>query len=138
LLPSSAVTVYVRFWLKFLAAEGFGEEVEYTVTALDQSSVVYTVKTKLISFINISCVNNTFNLENKYYTGVNPIIKTIHMDFSVVDSKLVLENDVNSYELDYNILRTQVTNDVIQNVIKIEFSANIATATNYKLKYFIG
>ncbi|WP_394908071.1 DUF5018 domain-containing protein [uncultured Mesonia sp.] len=117
--------------------QNFMNDVQYTVTAANQSSNIYTVKTKWISFIGINSANNTSNIATKYYSNATPYVRTANVDLSLPNSKIILENTANSYELNFNNYNTNTGNDNLFSFFQIEFPANVVTANNYKLKYVV-
>lgn len=111
--------------------------VQYTVTAANQSSNVYTVKTKWVSFYTINSANNTSNIATKYYNNATPYVRTSNVDLSLPNSKIVLENTTNSYELNFFNYDAQMDSNFMFSSFQIEFPTNIVTANNYKLKYIV-
>lgn len=117
--------------------QNFTNDIQYTVTAANQSSNIYTVKTKWISFNTINSANNTSNIATKYYSNATPYVRTSNVDLSLPNSKIILENDINSYELNFSNYNSQVSNGTLLTFFQIEFPTNIVTANNYKLKYTV-
>ncbi len=112
------------------------EDVEYTVTAANNTSNVYTIKLKRTAFYNLTGTGQNGQIETKYYSTANPFLYTSNMDFSLPNTRMLLENDTNSYELDFTLNDSFTTDDgYLRNEYQIEFPANIITATDYVLKY---
>ncbi len=117
--------------------QNFTNDIEYTVTAEDQSSNTYKVRTKWISFNSINSANNTIDLATKYYRNATPYIRTTNIDLTLPNSKIILENDMNSYELNYSNYNSRTNNNNLYTFFQIEFPPNVVTANNYKLKYML-
>ncbi|MDT0293866.1 DUF5018 domain-containing protein [Mesonia ostreae] len=118
--------------------QNFEDIVEYTITAENQTSNVYRIKTKVFSFFTMNVANSTNDIATKYYSNAIPIVKASFVDLTIPDSKLILENDQNSYELTFSDYYSSTYNDILLTSFKIEFPQNIVTASNYKLKYKVG
>ena len=71
--------------------QNFTNDIQYTVTAANQSSNVYTVKTKWISFNTINSANNTSDIATKYYNNATPYVRTTNVDLSLSNSKIILK-----------------------------------------------
>jgi len=118
--------------------QNFTNNIQYTVTAANQSSSIYTVKTKWISFTTIlSEYNTSSNIATKYYSNATPYVITLNVDLSLPNSKIILENTANSYELNFTNYNTSTANDNLYSSFQIEFPTSIVTANNYKLKYIV-
>ena len=102
-----------------------------------KSSNIYTVRTKWISFNTINSANNTSDIATKYYSNATPYIRTTNIDLTLPNSKIILENEMNSYELNFSNYNSQVSNDILYTSFQIEFPASVITANNYKLKYTV-
>lgn len=117
--------------------QNFTNDIQYTVTAANQSSNIYTVKTKWISFNTINSANNTSDIARKYYSNATPYVRTSNVDLSLPNSKIILENTSQSYELNFTNYNTYMANDNLYSSFQIEFPTSIVTANNYKLKYIV-
>lgn len=117
--------------------QNFTNDIQYTVTAANQSSNIYTVKTKWISFNTINSANNTSDIATKYYSNATPYVRTSNVDLSLPNSKIILENTANSYELNFTNYNIYAANDNLYSSFQIEFPSSIVTANNYKLKYIV-
>jgi hypothetical protein len=117
--------------------QNFTNDIQYTVTAANQSSNIYTVKTKRISFNTINSANNTSDVATKYYSNATPYLRTSNVDLSLPNSKIILENTANSYELNFSNYNTYMNNDILYSSFQIEFTTSIVTANNYKLIYIV-
>jgi hypothetical protein len=119
--------------------QNFTNDIQYTVTAANQSSNIYTVKTKWISFNTINSANNTSDIATKYYSNATPYVRTSNVDLSLPNSKIILENTINNYELNFYNYNTYIDNDndILYSSFQIEFPTSIVTANNYKLKYIV-
>ena len=117
--------------------QNFKNNIEYTVTAANQSSNIYTVRTKWISFNTINSANSASDIATKYYCNATPYIRTSHIDLTLPNSKIILENDMNSYELNFFNYTSQVSNDILFTYFQIEFPTIVVTANNYRLKYIV-
>lgn len=117
----------------------FTNPIQYTVTAEDQSSNVYTVTTKWISIGSINSAKNTTDLAQKYYSNATPYVSGSYLDLTLPNSKIVLENGTNSYVLNYTNYESSLNaSGVTLTNFQIEFPANIVTANDYTLKYMVG
>lgn len=117
--------------------QNFTNDIQYTVTAANQNSNIYTVKTKWISFNTINSAYNTSDIATKYYSNATPYVRTANVDLSLPNSKIILENTANSYELNFTNYNTYTFNDNLFSSFQIEFPTSIVTANNYKLKYIV-
>jgi len=102
--------------------------IEYKVTAEDGSENIYKVNTKVYTFFN----NNS---NRKYFKNSQATITGIGIDLTTPNSKLVIENSLNSYEI--SPIKT-INNSGKQIYYIYDFPNNIETGTDYKLKYKIG
>lgn len=107
-------------------SQNFTSEVEYTVTAQNGSSNVYkvhvikpeitsTITTCYIRAVSSAHVNNIDLLSNSNY-------------------KLYLENDKDSYLLDYFDTQSYISTNGTNSVFSFKFDEKIQTANNYKLR----
>lgn len=110
--------------------QNFYREVEYTVTAEDNTTNTYTVTTKAYEMHDVQ--------PTKFYSNGIGVLNGNGLDLTVPNSSLVIENDTNSYTL--NIIESYVTVQPFGNVEtrhKFSFPENVTTANNYKVKYKI-
>jgi len=77
--------------------QNFSADVQYTVTAENNSENIYTVKTKWFKIGTINSAISTINVSTKYYYNASPYIRATFVDLTIPNSKIVLENDTNSY-----------------------------------------
>lgn len=117
--------------------QNFLNDIEYTVTAEDLTTNIYTVKTKWISINTVNSANNTGDVATNYYNNATPFVRTSFVDLTLPNSKIILENNDNRYELFFFNYNTHVYNDILYTSFQIEFPVSIVTATDYKLKYEI-
>jgi hypothetical protein len=112
-------------------SQNFYLPVEYIVTAENGTTVTYTLTAKAFKFFN-----NNYKV---FYSNATAITSGTGIALSVPNSSVVLENEQNSYTLqDTNITSTSTyTNGMPFNAFSFSFPDNIATATDYKLKYLI-
>jgi len=117
--------------------QNFSSDVQYTVTAENQSENIYTVKTKWFKISTINSAISTSNVSTNYYYNASPYIRSTFVDLTIPNSKIVLENDTNSYELNYSNYSETTYNGIQNTSFQIEFPSNIVTATNYTLRYIV-
>ena len=100
----------------------------FTVTAEDGSTVDYQYNPFLIGFNSLRAI---------YYSNAIPLISGLNINLNLPNSSLVLENDKNSYVLEYSNYETYDREDLlgIENNFLIHFPENIVSADNYELKY---
>ncbi len=106
----------------------FSSPVKYTVTAQNGSTKVYTV-TVYKQEIKISA--NNFFIRATFYAQVP------YLDISKGDYELFLENDKNSYKLNYFDLEVWENSGNVYSNFYFTFSENIVTANDYKLRFKI-
>ncbi|WP_223032988.1 DUF5018 domain-containing protein [Hanstruepera marina] len=118
--------------------QDFTEDVQYVVTAANQSTNTYTVRTKWVRFYSINSAHNTSNLFTRYYYNATPKVRTRNVDLTVPNSKIILENNQNSYDLNhYNYYTFMTSNNDLDTSFFIEFPQDIVSSTDYKLKYIV-
>ena len=100
----------------------------FTVTAEDGSTVDYQYNPFLIGFNSLRAI---------YYSNAIPLISGLNINLNLPNSSLVLENDKNSYVLEYSNYETYDREDLlgVENNFLIHFPENIVSADNYELKY---
>lgn len=110
--------------------QNFYQDVEYTVTAEDNTYNTYTVKAKSYEIHDMQTT--------KFYsTGVG-VLNGNGLDLTVPNSSLVLENDTDSFTL--NVIDSYIVVQPSGNVStrhSFSFPENIITARNYRIKYKI-
>ncbi|WP_233900413.1 DUF5018 domain-containing protein [Tenacibaculum piscium] len=111
--------------------QNFYLPVEYIVTAENGKTSTFTLTTKAFQFFD--------NHYKMFYSNATAIISGTGIDLSVPNSTLVLENEQNSYIIKNTSITnsSNYTNGMSFNTFRYSFPDNIATATNYKLKYLI-
>lgn len=109
-------------------AQDFSQDIQYVVTAQDQTSNTYTVKT-------FQHVINNF-VQKSYIRAFSRCTIYLTNENDINNAELYLENDSNSYQLNINDLITQFNPNLQMygNYFSFEFTENIVTATNYKLR----
>lgn len=119
--------------------QNFTEDVKYTVTAEDGTKNTYSVVGRWYMIPTVNCDSNTSDFVTKYFRNAKPYVMTRFVDMTVPDSKIVLENDKNSYDLHwFNYSSTGDTNSNLVTQFQIEFPDNIVSASDYKLIYKVG
>lgn len=106
----------------------FSSDVLYEVIAENLTSNIYTVKTKFTRFNNLI-------LGNKYYSNLSLDISGYEIDLSLPNAEIWIENDLNSYNLNYSNYNEYIEGDFIKTTFSIDFPNTIVSAINYKLKY---
>ncbi|SHI30899.1 hypothetical protein SAMN04488096_10143 [Mesonia phycicola] len=112
--------------------ENFYLPITYKVTAEDGTSNNYIMTPKICMFnYNYS----TYHLQ--YFANITPAFGSYNVDLNIPNSSLVLENNSNSYNLNYIDYLSQQSQyvDGIYTSFKLVFPQNIVSANNYKLKY---
>ena len=117
--------------------QNFNSDIQYTVTAEDETSNVYTVMTKWISFNSVNSAISTSDIATRYYSNATPYVRTTYVDLSIPNSNIILENDANSYEIEPYNYTTYENNDLLNTSFQFEFPTDIVTAIDYKLKYIV-
>jgi len=117
--------------------QNFNSDIQYTVTAEDQTSNVYTVMTKWISFNTVNSAISTSDIATRYYSNATPYVRTTYVDLSIPNSSIILENDANSYEVSPYNYTTYENNDLLNTSFQFEFPTDIVSAIDYKLKYIV-
>ncbi|WP_340063314.1 DUF5018 domain-containing protein [Ascidiimonas aurantiaca] len=112
-------------------SQNFYLPVEYMVTAENGTTTTFTLTAKAFNFFD--------NSYHKFYSNATAVASGTGIDLSVPNSTVVLENEQNSYTLENaNITSASTyTNGMPFNAFSFSFPNNIATATDYKLKYLI-
>ncbi|WP_298512034.1 DUF5018 domain-containing protein [uncultured Kordia sp.] len=108
-------------------AQDFNSPVYYTVTAQDGTSNIYTVN------VSKREINSTIR---KCYVRATSFGRVTYLDLSQ-NYQLYLENDTNSYLLNYFDTETWVNNGVPTTNFYFYFDENIETALDYKLRFKI-
>ncbi len=121
--------------------QDFNLPVEYTVVAEDGSSNTYTtnvIRKAAIYYLGGVTHNGSPFPDTKYFVRSTAYVRGILIDLDVQNSKVVLENNINSYELVIEEYSSEIDEyGVRQTSFKTNFPENIITATDYKLKYKI-
>ena len=117
--------------------QDFRNTVEYTVVAQDGSSNTYSVYTKGVFLYSINSARSTSDLHTKYFSKATPYVRCSFVDLTIPNSKIVLENDLNSYELSYSDYSTSdsSTFEITYTFFELLIPDNIVTGNNYKLRY---
>ena len=118
-----------------LEFQNFTNEIEYTVTAENGSFNTYRVHTRWFTIGTLNSAYNTSDIVTKYYSNAKPYVRTTFVDLSIPNSKIILENDLNSYELNYSNYSIYIYEDILNTSFQIEFPNDIETATDYVLRY---
>jgi hypothetical protein len=108
--------------------QNFNIPVEYTVTAQDGTSNTYTVN------ILKREINSTVQ---KCYVRATSFGRVTYLDLNNQDYQLYLENEVNSYLLNFFDIETWDDNGVSTTNFYFYINENIETAINYKLRFKI-
>ncbi|WP_452602881.1 DUF5018 domain-containing protein [Pontimicrobium sp. MEBiC06410] len=137
LVPTITVSENATFSPGVDDAQNYLEDVEYTVTAEDGTFNIYTVRTKVLLITTVNSVSSTSDFSTAYYSNAKPYVRTQNVDLTLPNSKIILANATNSYELSYsNYSFTTFEDDIFTN-FQIEFPNNIVTASDYTLKYVV-
>jgi len=104
----------------------FSNPVEYTITAEDGSTKIYTV------VVNKQEINSTVK---SCYIRATSFARVTFLDVSGGDFELFLENEVNSYKLNYFDLETWENQGKTTTNFYFTFNENILTASDYKLRF---
>lgn len=115
--------------------QNFTNDIEYIVTAENGSTNTYKVNTRWFSIGTLNSAYNTSDIATKYYSNAKPYVRTTFADLTIPNSKITLENNLNSYELNYYNYDSYIYEDILYTSFQIEFPNNIVTATDYKLRY---
>ncbi|MEH6535393.1 MAG: DUF5018 domain-containing protein [Psychroserpens sp.] len=119
--------------------QDFRLDKEYTVTSQSGSSNTYTVYTKGFLISSMNSAATTSDIVTKYYSKATPYIRCEHVDPTLPNSQLLLENDINSYVLNISDFSSSVGSTFGQTFTKfyIDLPDNIATANDYILRFKI-
>ena len=104
----------------------FNQPVVFTITAQDGSTKTYEViiiKQEILSTLE------------KCYIRATSFGRVSVIDLKAGNYELFLENELNSYAIDYFEVETWTSNEVLQSNFQFNFREDIVTATNYKLKF---
>jgi len=104
----------------------FTNPVEYTVTAEDGSTKVYTI------IVNKIEINSTIK---SCYIRATSFARVTFLDISNDNFELFLENEENSYKLNYFDLETWENSGRTTTNFYFYFNESIVTATDYKLRF---
>lgn len=106
----------------------FTNEVEYTVIAEDGSTKVYTIQ------VIKQEINET--IKSCYIRAIS-FGRVTFLDLTSGEFQLILENELNSYSLNYFDLETWEFDGIFYTNFYFTFNEEIVTANNYKLKFKI-
>ena len=112
----------------------FTEAVEFTVTAENGLERVYTVTTNKARIHDISTVVGKFSSSLLLYTGAEILVFGAYIDAENENSRLYLDDGVNSYDLEivnYSINTFELN---YQNIIMTEIPFSVPT-NNYKIVF---
>ncbi|WP_417887690.1 DUF5018 domain-containing protein [Zunongwangia sp.] len=105
--------------------QNFNNPIEYTVTAQDGTNNTYTVN------ILKREINSTVQ---KCYVRATSFGRVTYLDLSNQDYQLYIENETNSYHLNFFDTETWNDNGIPTTNFYFYFDENIETAVDYKLK----
>lgn len=108
--------------------QGFNKPVEYTVTAQDGTTNIYTVN------VHRANIENTFT---KCFIRATSFGRVSYLDLSNPDINLFLENNQNSYELSIYDTAIWDSSGVMMTNFYFDFTEDIVSATDYKLRFKI-
>lgn len=110
--------------------QNFYRDVSYTVTAADNTSNIYTVKTKAYEMKTV--------IPSKFYSNGVGLLEGNGIDLRVPNSFLIIENSTESYTL--NSIESYYTEQPFGNLgtrHSFSFPEDVSTATYYKFKYVV-
>lgn len=104
----------------------FNEPVSFTVTAQDGSTKTY----------DINMIKQEISASvQKCYIRATSFGRVNVIDLKTAGYELFLENELNSYPIDYFEVETWTSNEILQSNFQFIFREDIVTATDYKLKF---
>ena len=106
--------------------QDFNQPVEYTVTAQDGTTKVYTV------IINKIAIKATYKM---FYTRATSFAQVNYLDISSDSYELFLENNNNSYKLDHFDVEVWESNGKPISNFNYTLNENIVTADDYVLRF---